>query len=317
MTLGQLLSIASSPILTDGAILERVRRNTAVNLDPNVLHAALLFDRPGRELLKQISSEYLQIAVENALPILLITATFRSDPDRCASARLDFNQLHQHAVGVLRELKQEVGSFGDQVLIAGALGPKNDAYNPSTSLSLAEASEYHLRQAHALVQAGADLLLPLTFCAAPEARGVAYAVAQTGCPYVISLLPDACGNLLDRTPLEDLIAEIDAETDRPPLGYMFNCCHSSVANATLSVLRKRAPKIVARIIGLKANTSSRSPSELEGLEQLETEAPEVFGEAVSQIGTEFDLKLLGGCCGTDGSHLSALAKRLKSVTTHG
>jgi homocysteine S-methyltransferase len=49
---------------------------------------------------------------------------------------------------------------------------------------------------------------------------------------------------------------------------------------------------------------------LEGLAELETEDPEVFAEAMAGLRERFGLRVLGGCCGTDGRHIRALAARL-------
>jgi len=62
-----------------------------------------------------------------------------------------------------------------------------------------------------------------------------------------------------------------------------------------------------RLIGLQANTSKRSPEELDGLEQLEGETPEAFAEQMLEVHRQHGTRILGGCCGTDDRHIRCLA----------
>lgn len=68
--------------------------------------------------------------------------------------------------------------------------------------------------------------------------------------------------------------------------------------------------ITTRIIGLQANTSDKSPEELDGLTYLDTSAPDELADLMMEAHARFGTRILGGCCGTDGSHMTALARRL-------
>ena len=67
-----------------------------------------------------------------------------------------------------------------------------------------------------------------------------------------------------------------------------------------------------RVVGLLANTAALEPEELDSSEELVTEAPELFGRDVASLHTEFGAKILGGCCGTDQSHIQSLAGHLST-----
>jgi homocysteine S-methyltransferase len=86
--------------------------------------------------------------------------------------------------------------------------------------------------------------------------------------------------------------------------------HSSVLESALSAPAGRRPQASDRLLGLQANTSSRSPEELEGSQELVGEAPEAFASGTCALRTKFGLRVLGGCCGTDGGHIAALARGL-------
>jgi homocysteine S-methyltransferase len=56
-----------------------------------------------------------------------------------------------------------------------------------------------------------------------------------------------------------------------------------------------------------------SPEELDGAQALAGEDPAVFASGMCALRTEFGLHVLGGCCGTDGSHMAAVARGLTAV----
>ena len=72
----------------------------------------------------------------------------------------------------------------------------------------------------------------------------------------------------------------------------------------------RSPRVAGRVIGLQANTSSKSPEELDGLTALDAEPPEALAESILRLRLLFGTKVLGGCCGTDHRHIEQIAKRI-------
>lgn len=189
---------------------------------------------------------------------------------------------------------------------------KGDAYRPDEALPENQAAEYHAWQAEKLAATKLDFLLAATLPALSEATGLALALAKTGKPYIVSFVVRPTGTLLDGTPLKEAIAAIDAAADPKPLEFMINCTHVSFARAALLHETNSSADVRRRIIGLLANTAALSPEDLDNSSSLVEEAPEAFGASVAAMGMELGLKILGGCCGTDGRHLSALAARLQS-----
>jgi homocysteine S-methyltransferase len=91
---------------------------------------------------------------------------------------------------------------------------------------------------------------------------------------------------------------------------MVNCTHASVFRCAVSHERNSSPQARERVIGLFANTAALSPEELDNSAGLVEEAPEIFGAAVAALHGELNMKVLGGCCGTDDRHIDSLARRL-------
>ncbi len=298
-------------ILAEGAVIERLRRDPSVELDENVLHAGFVLTGSGRRSLAAIYNEYLEIGRCFGLPMILLTPTWRANPERLARAGLAGQDVNGEAVRFLKELRAGCGEYARQVWIGGLIGVRGDAYRPGDALPEAEAANFHRPQLESLAAAGADFLLAATLPAVGEAKGIARAMAATGHPYLPSFLIDGAGRLLDGTLLEVALGAIDREVAPAPTGYMINCVHHSALRSALAGLPAGARE---RLAGLQANTSAKSPEELDGLAELDTEPPEAFGRALAELHREYGLRILGGCCGSDGSHIRALAADLMGRT---
>lgn len=299
-------------ILGEGAVIERLRRMRGVELDPFVVNSAFIYDDNKRKALEGICREYLDIGCQFELPLLMSTPTWRASRERIAAAGLEGTDLNGNNAAYLDELRSSYKGYADKVLICGLMSCKGNAYHPAEALSVVEAEEYHAWQAEKLAATKVDLLLAATLPALSEATGLALALARTGKPYIVSFVVRPTGTLLDGTPLKDAVAAIDAVTNPKPLAFMINCTHATFAKAALLHEANSSLDVRKRMIGLLANTAALSPEELDNSSQLVEEKPEAFGESVAALGADLGLKILGGCCGTDGRHLSALAARLQS-----
>ncbi len=297
-------------VLAEGSVVERLRRDSTVTLDPFLLHAPLVLHPVLCWPLESIYRQYLEIGRESGLPILIFTPTWRANPERCQSAHHSCQSLNVSAVQFLKTIRESYDSWARQVRIGGLIGCRGDAYRPEEALATEAARDWHTPQTEALVLGGADFLFGATLPAASEALGIAQCMAAFEKPYLISFVirPDGC--LLDGTPLEDIICRIDETVSPFPLAYMVNCVHHSNFRKAMAALPLRGVQLPRRIAGLQANTSAKSPDELEGSPTLDFEEPRRFAEGMFQLHREFGLKILGGCCGSDDRHIREMAKML-------
>ncbi|MEI6306307.1 MAG: homocysteine S-methyltransferase family protein, partial [Deltaproteobacteria bacterium] len=127
---------------------------------------------------------------------------------------------------------------------------------------------------------------------------------------IISFVARPEGTLLDGTPLKEAIATIDSTVTPHPLAYMINCTHASIFKSAMLNKDNSSTLVRERVTGLLANTSYLSPEELDTSIELVEEDPETFGKRVSSLHSEFGIKVLGGCCGTDDRHIEYLAREL-------
>ena len=193
-------------------------------------------------------------------------------------------------------------------LVGGNMGPKGDAYKPEEALDTNTAQSFHSFQIEALASSGVDFLQVSTLPAISEAKGIALAMSATGLPYVISFVIDKSGQLLDGTLLTEAIHQIDEQVGHIAARYAVNCVHPAVLHQALDV----NTGIEGRIIGFNGNTSARSADELDGLEELDTEAPDTFALANKRLLDAHDIRIIGGCCGTSPDHIRAIANLINS-----
>jgi homocysteine S-methyltransferase len=301
-------------ILTEGAVIERLRREASVPLHPAVLNTSLLYIAEGPTLLRRIYREYLHIGFHHDLPILILTPTWRANPERLAEAALpDVDEVSEEAFRLLDQVRDDYGQFSTSIFIGGLMGCRGDAYQATGALRQDEARRFHAEQVHALAKAGVDFLIASTLPALSEAKGIAEAMAETSLPYVLSFIVRSTGHLLDGTALEEAVREIDTDVARPPSCFLLNCVHPSVFEEALSRAASKDPGISSRVLGLQANTSPKAPEDLDQSSQLECEDPELFATRMLHLRLEFGTRIMGGCCGTDGRHIFSLARRVREI----
>jgi homocysteine S-methyltransferase len=303
--------LESSPcILGEGAVIERLRRNSELELDPHIVNSAFVYDHAKRTALGAICRQYLDIGYQYRLPLLLSTPTWRASRERIDAAGFAGRDVNGDNFRFLDALRNRYGDYALKVVICGLLSCRGDAYNPAEALGTAASREFHLWQATMLADAGVDCLLAATLPALSESIGLALALSATGKPYLISFVVRLEGTLLDGTPLKDAIAAIDAAASPRPLAYLVNCTHASIFRDALLHEQNSSPSVRERVVGLLANTAALNPEELDNSTTLIEEEPELFGRSVAALHTELGMRILGGCCGTDDRHIRCLAKRL-------
>lgn len=308
---------AGVPILADAAIETRIMFETELELDPHLQVAALLDDERGRDALREIYATYVDVAWAHGLPGIIGTPTFRASlryVERAGRGGLDtVRRLNAEAAAFLSAIR----AAGDHepIFIGGVIGPYGDAYTPDDCLGCQDAADYHAAQVAALVEAGVDFLFAATFPSIEEAHGAAIAMSVSGLPYAVSFVLGQDGRLLDGTRLQDAIERIDENVLPAPTHYSISCVHPTVARRALADLHAASSQAGARLREVKANGSPLTPDQLIVLDHAESDEPDTFGEAMHRLGADFGISVLGGCCGTDATHLAALARRIEASTT--
>ena len=295
-------------ILTEGAIVERLKKEFNVLLDPFVNHAGLIYDYP--DALTQIYREYIDIARSYHLPIMLMTPTRKVNIVTHQLSAFRDRALISDACRYLKAIKNHYSDFASNIFVGGLLGCKGDAYSSEGALDTFDAYRFHKIQVEEFRQNRVDFLFAGIMPVLTEARGMAQAMAESGIPYMISFMIRKDGCLLDGTSIVEAIRTIDATVNPQPLCYLSNCIHpSNLIHAIECQINKHALQL-NRFLGIQANASSLSPEELNNCGTLQQENFDEMIEKMFYLVKRHNFKILGGCCGTNAGFMGALAKQL-------
>ncbi len=190
------------------------------------------------------------------------------------------------------------------------MGCKGNAYSGDEGVSTAEAIDFHSWQADAFESARPDFMFAGIMPCLPEAIGMAIVLEKLELPYIISLMVSRDGRLLDGHSIHKAILAIDGSTSQKPLCYMSNCIHPSILREALSQTINRTPLVRERFCGIQANASVLEACKLDHCNELETtDANELIRHFLS-LHREFPMKIYGGCCGTDHTHIEQIALQM-------
>lgn len=294
------------PYLTDGGLETTLVFRDGIDLADFAAFPLLDTDH-GRAALAGYYAPYLDLAERLGLGMIVDTPTWRANEDW--GARLGYD-----AVG-LADVNRRAVEFVTEVagrqpavptVVNGVIGPRGDGYVVDGQMSAAEATAYHSLQARSFAEAGASMISAVTMTYAAEAIGVALAASAVGLPAVISLTVETDGRLPSGQPLGDAITEIDAATDSAPAYFMVNCAHPTHFSA---VLGTGAPW-TSRIRAIRANASRQSHAELDAATELDRGDIDELAHLHRELRRHLDLRVIGGCCGTDVEHVASIATAL-------
>jgi S-methylmethionine-dependent homocysteine/selenocysteine methylase len=258
----------------------------------------------GRAALKRYYTPFLELARDRGVPLVLSAPTWRANPDWGALlgyAGDDLAAVNRRAVAFVEEIRDEVP--GTDVVIEACIGPRSDAYAPTLIMDADGAQAYHSFQLGALATTGCAQVTALTLAYAEEAIGIVRAATAVGLPVVIGFTVETDGRLAGGMSIEEALAAVDEATDEAALGFVINCAHPTHFAGALPEGTARE-----RIIGLRANASTLSHAELDEAEELDAGDPEDLAERYAALRGELPgLEVLGGCCGTDIRHVTAIA----------
>jgi S-methylmethionine-dependent homocysteine/selenocysteine methylase len=270
----------------------------------------LLGDPDGRRALDAYYTPYLDLAGRHGVGIVLDTPTWRANPDW--GARLGFDQpalAAVNAAGVTYVRALADSRRGLSAVVNGVVGPRGDGYEVGETMTPAEARAYHLPQVRAFAQADADMVTAVTMTYIEEAVGVAQAAIDVGLPVAIGFTVETDGCLPSGPSLREAVEEVDAATLGGVAYYMVNCAHPSHFEGALE---SPGTAWLGRIKAIRANASTLSHAELDELDGLDRGDPLDLAAHYDRLRELLpDLRVVGGCCGTDHEHVELLAARAR------
>ena len=304
-----LLETLMTQYVTDGGIETDLIFHFDADL-PEFAAFPLVEDEDGRALLTRYYEGYADIAARAGVGLLLEAPTWRANPDWAAKVGYDLDALDRvnrasvELMQGLREKYQRELGLTD-VKVGGMTGPRGDGYVAGEDADPDEAAEYHAHQARSQAAAGADLMTALTFTGAGEAIGFVRAVRDAGVPVAVGFTVETDGRLPDGTTLRDAIARVDAAA--APDYYVVNCAHPTHVAPGLASEDGSYGLWLNRIEGLRPNASRMSHAELDEAPELDEGDPADLAARTDDLRAHLpNLRVVGGCCGTDSRHVAAL-----------
>jgi homocysteine S-methyltransferase len=301
--------------LTDGGIETVLIYQDGIAL-PEFSAFVLLESKEGRAALRRYFRRYLEIAAQTKnAGFILESPTWRAGAAWGAKLGFDsaaLRRINRDAIALMRELQTEYAARIPQgIVVSGCVGPRGDGYVAGAPMTLADAENAHRVQVEALAAAGADMITAMTMTTSAEAIGVARAAAQAEAAVAIAFTVETDGRLPSGETVASAIDAVDADAAQAgraaPAYFMLNCAHPSHFAHVLDGLGTRR----ARLRGVRANASRSSHAELDVATELDPGNPEELGADYAKLKVDWPaLNVIGGCCGTDHTHVAAMAAAL-------
>lgn len=303
------LMSTSRPFLTDGGF--ETWLFFVEGFDAPEFAANMLLDDPAaRAKMREYQNRFLGMAAAADTGYVLDTNTWRgcvSWAEVLGMTQGEFLQLTVDAIDLAREISEDWDGQVDPVLINGVIGPAGDGYDATNAPDQDKSEQLHRPQIDVFADKGVDMVSAITMTNVPEAIGIVRGAAKRGLPVVVSYTVETNGRLPTGDTLAEAIERTDAATDNAPLYYMINCAHPDHFHD----LTGSGEDWLRRLGGIRANASRLSHAELDAAETLDDGDPDEFGHLHLSIYDQMpNLRVIGGCCGTDDRHVRCVSQHI-------
>ena len=248
------------------------------------------------QLVKEVHLAYVKAGAE-----ILETNTFGATRPRLEKHHQGEKVREINLAGA--RLAREVA--GEDLYVAGSVGPLGIRLEPLGATSLKEAREAFREQIAALAEGGADLLIVETMSDPNEAHQALLAARDVcSLPVVVQMTVQDDGSTPIGVLPEDFARKLD-EWGADIIGL--NC---SVGPAAIL----EALEIMAAVTGkkLSAQPNAGMPRTVEG-RNIYLSSPEYLASYARRF-TQSGARLVGGCCGTTPEHIKAIKAAVRSLS---
>ena len=300
--------LGNEVFLSDGGLETDMFFNKGIDLTH--MAAFTLYDmQGGKQILDAYYTDYLKLALRYRVNFILETPTWRCNKDwgaKLGYTPADLDKINRIAVEHMKSMRQAFETDSTHIIISGNIGPRGDGYTPTDMLNVATAESYHSDQIATFKNAGVDLVSAFTMNYLDEALGIVNAAMKMEIPVVISFTLETDGRLPDGGTFENAIETVDRTTGSYPLYYMVNCAHPLHFKDKLGSL-----ETLKRVKGLRANSSTKSHEELDNSVEIDKGDMDLLAREYLDLRNSLPaLSVIGGCCGTDHTHIARICETI-------
>jgi homocysteine S-methyltransferase len=292
--------------LTDGGLETTMIFHEGIEL-PHFAAFVLLDSEAGRQTLMRYYEAYLSVAREHGTGFVLDSPTWRANQDwadKLGYGAEALKSINVRSMAFLEELRNRWERPNAPCILNGAIGPRGDGYKAG-NMDACEAEAYHGAQIAAFVEGGADMVTAFTLSTVNEAIGVVRAARSQNIPVAVAFTVETNGRLVNGETLREAIETVDRETKNTAEYFLINCAHPTHFESALTA----GEAWTRRIHGVRANASTKSHAELDESVALDAGDPRDLGRRYLDLRRAFPaMRILGGCCGTDHSHVAAICE---------
>lgn len=260
---------------------------------------ALIVKRQGQQHWYRMAVEMIARGYVNAGATLPTVNAFFLRP----LLKEGFIELYKEMLSL--NLEALLAALGDKNYerIAICLGPANDCYQPALAPDTAQAHLFAKRQYELCIEVlhrfGLSIsdvvILHETIGTDREALGISQAARALNIPLIMSFVVDREGYLLNGKTVESVISRIDRETTGFIEGFSVNCCTPYAFDRVVASFEDK--NLIRRLIGFYPNSWDANPSSYETEEALVEPRKIESLQRIAEIGRQYNLKFVGGCCG--------------------
>ncbi|HEY9113351.1 MAG TPA: homocysteine S-methyltransferase family protein [Bacteroidales bacterium] len=300
----------SEIILTEGALVERLKTEFNLKMDDYINHAGLIYTEP--KILELLYKQYIAIGEKYNLPIMIMTPTRKVNFESINNSIFRNNNLLSDSCSFLNRIKESYNEYSEKIMLGGLMGCKGDAYSGEKILDIEESYIFHKQQTSQFQNENIDFLFAGIMPEINETIGMARAMAETNIPYIISFMLRKDGCLMDGTVLSKAIEIIDNEAFPSPICYMANCIHPTNLIHGMNQEKNKNNRFLERFKGIQSNASILTPEELNNCKILQQDDFDRIISEMCFLRNEFNFKIFGGCCGTNDKFIKSLTEKLTS-----
>lgn len=289
---GLLEALKEKVLIADGAMGTELQRR---GLEPGRLPELWNVERPDEVL--AIHRSYVEAGAE-----ILLTNTFGGSPFKLRRSGCETRYEELNRAGA--ELARQAGAC----FVLGDIGPCGELLEPLGTAPRADAEESFRAQATVLAESGVDAILVETMTSLEEALIALKASLHTTLPVLVSMSfekrPRGFATIMGETP-HRCADQLQAEG----ASMIGTNCGSALSFVEAGSILGAYSELTSLPLFAKPNAGAPQMLPDGTLKWLE---PESWLEGVEVV---FRLKtrIVGGCCGTGPSHISALVRTLSSA----